>query len=54
MLPQKSIFKALNQHENFLMITVSNIVIQMAIDLFFSSRAKVIALFNSLVHNFIG
>ena len=54
MLPQKSIFKALNQHENFLMITVSNIVIQMAIDPFFSSSAKVIALFNSLVHNFIG
>lgn len=50
MLPQKRIFKALKQQENFLTITVSNI----AIDLFFSSSAKVIALFNSLVHNLIG
>lgn len=54
MLPQKSIFKALKQHENFLTITVSNIVIQIAIDPFFSSSAKVIDLFNSLVRNFIG
>lgn len=53
-LPQKRIFKALKQHENFLTITVSNIVIQIAIDPFFSSSAKVIDLFNSLVHNFIG
>lgn len=54
MLPQKRIFKALKQQENFLTITVSNIAIQIAIDLFFSSSAKVIALFNSLVHNLIG
>lgn len=53
-LPQKRIFKALKQHENILTITVSNIVIQIAIDPFFSSSAKVIDLFNSLVHNFIG
>ena len=54
MLPQKSIFKALNQQENVLTITVSYMAIQIAIDPFFSSSAKVIALFNSLVHNFIG
>ena len=53
-LPQKRIFKALKQHENFLTITVSNIVIQIAIDPFFSSSKKVIDLFNSLVRNFIG